>query len=177
MELDDIQKQWSELNRRINKIDDKLSRMSIEKNNTALDWLANKYKWMAIFVAPIGILTMILGIELFGTWICVSYCLYFLIADMMDLYLYRKVKKIDPTTMSISEVSHMAQLCRRRHHQFQLILIPLAIALVSALVYHNLNDANIVISMAIGAGLGLLLGTILYLRMMKRYRILIDQEQ
>lgn len=164
------------MNERINKIDEKLSRQSIEKNSTALDWLANKYKWMAIFVAPIGIMTMIVGRELFGTWICVSYCLYFLLADLMDIYLYRQIKKIDPATMSVSQVSHMARLCRRRHHQFQLILIPLAIALVSALVYYNLNDANIVVSMAIGGAFGLILGTILYLRMMKRYRTLINQD-
>lgn len=174
MELDDIKKQWSEMNERINRIDNTLRLQSLEKKRTALDWIAHKYLMLAIIAPCVGILTTTMAIDLFGSWLTAGFVAFFLIAGGMDIYLYRMVKRINPLTMSVSEVSDMARRCRRRHHQFQLALIPLALALIGTLAFQNVNDQAALIGMAAGGAVGVMLGGVLYLRLMRRYRTLID---
>lgn len=93
---------------------------------SARDRLMANYRKMFAVVAPVGVLTAMPLFRLLPWWAVSLIMLFFVIAAMMDIYLYRGIRSIDLWADGVEEVARKARFYRRRHHLFQLLLIPYA---------------------------------------------------
>lgn len=171
---------WQDLAARVSVLERNMNIMTRntprERNfNTALDSLASKYRRFAT-VALIMIVfvtvnylnpSFLINNRLL---VCIYMALYFALVACMDLWLYSKIKEIDVTTMSVSDVIQRAQYCRKRHLQFVAILIPLAIIFLGLMAYSFLGNTPALTGMAIGAAVGLPIGIVMFRRIMADYR-------
>jgi len=79
--------------------------------------------------------------------------------------------------MRVGEVAAIARLCRRRHHQFMLALIPYAAFILGMFIYFPLkNGDNVWIGAVVGGILGGAIGLRKYLEMMRDYRRISEEE-
>lgn len=130
---------------------------------TSLERLRNRYRRFAILgftMLPLSfvfILKSIFPIE-GGIWITLSFIVYFLTCGFMDTWLYRGLDTIDCLHMSVSEVIEKARYYRKKHLQFVVILIPMAIALLCGLAYFTGWEEHILLGMIVGGSIGFAIG-------------------
>lgn len=107
----------------------------------------------------------------------ISLCLYFAVCSIMDYWLYIKTSSIDVFSMKVGEVATIARLCRRRHHQFMLALIPYAAYILGLFICFPLKHGDSVWIGAVAGGIvGGAIGIRKYLEMMRDYRRLSEEE-
>lgn len=95
---------------------------------------------------------------------------FFILASVMDFWLYKGVSGIDCATMSVSEVLSKALFYRKRHLQFVAFLLPLAFGLVGyEFVIFSDNDA-FVAGGIVGGIIGLGIGIIQLMKFMSDYK-------
>lgn len=97
---------------------------------------------------------------------------YFGLCAAMDRWLYYGIRGIDCTTMTVSGVAHKAMFYRKRHLQFVLVLIPLAILLIGGFLYLTDTDPNVLTGVIVGSIVGLTIGLYNLLQFMTDYRTL-----
>lgn len=102
--------------------------------------------------------------------LALSFGIYFLTVSIMDYWLYNGLKSIDCAEMSVREVAYKATFYRKRHLQFVAILLPLAIALVTFMIWVSTNDPAMIAGTIVGTLLGLAVGTRELLKFMNDYR-------
>lgn len=143
---------------------------------TALENLARRYQRFFTLGLAMALLwsPTFLGASIFPQeWrliLCIYSMVYFLTAVMMDVWLYRGIKSIDCATMAVSEVAARALLYRKRHLQFMIVLIPMAIVFLGMMVAMFAGDGYLVYSVVAGAVLGIIIGTMQFRRFMADYR-------
>lgn len=93
-----------------------------------------------------------------GIWITLAFIVYFLTCGIMDTWLYRGLDTIDCLHMSVSEVIEKARYYRKKHLQFVVILIPMAIALLCGLAWFTGWEEHILLGMLIGGSIGFAIG-------------------
>lgn len=136
---------------------------------SARDRLMRSYRMMFSVVAPIGIVCTLPVHRILPWWGVALIILFFLVAAMMDLYLYRGIRAIDLSVDGVEEVAAKARFYRRRHHLFQILLIPFAI-MIFAIYFCYFTVPEMRWGMVVGGAVGLAVGLSLYLRMMRDYR-------
>ncbi len=102
--------------------------------------------------------------------------LYFTTASIMDYWLYRRVSEIDIFTMKVKTVTEIAKTCKKRHHQFMMILIPLCILTLGLMAYCVIDEPYVLIGMITGGAIGLAIGCQKYFDFMKDYHTLSDND-
>lgn len=130
---------------------------------TSLERLRNRYRRFAILgftMLPISFVFMLKSIFPIegGIWITLSFIVYFLTCGFMDTWLYRGLGTIDCLHMSVSEVIEKARYYRKKHLQFIVILIPMAIALLCGLAYFTGWEEHILLGMIVGGSIGFAIG-------------------
>lgn len=136
---------------------------------SARERLMRRYRMIALTLAPVGIVCQLPMVRFLPLWSIALNVVYFLTAALMDWYLYRGVKGIDLSESGVEEVASQARFYRRRHHQFQIILIPVAVVLLGV-YFTSFTETAFVWGMVVGAVIGLLAGLKMYLDMMGDYR-------
>lgn len=136
---------------------------------SARERLMGRYRMMFAGVAPAGMVCSLPLARLLPWWGLAAVIVFFIIAAVMDYYLYRGVKGIDLSVDGMEEVAAKARFYRRRHHLFQLLLIPCAVFVVS-LYFIYLGGGEIRWALAVGIVVGLAIGLAVYLQMMRDYR-------
>lgn len=171
---EDIQSRWRD-SRIVVRNSMTAEELTDRRIRTALQNLARRYKRFSIMA-----LVMVAWCPLFGfshpyidhkPYLALGFAVFFVTCAAMDRWLYTGISSIDPATMTTSEVVRRSILYRKRHFEFQMILIPMAGALIGTLIYLFQENQEfiwgIVFGMLIGAGIGFFH----FLRFMKDYRI------
>lgn len=179
MTNEEMIKAWVMLDERMSRMEKTLSETldfdKIKRRKTALDRLARRYRRLsAIGLAALGfpILYMV-GDIVTGEWripVSVYMAVYFIICSIMDHDLYLRIKGIDIEEMTVEEVADKALGCRKRHHIYMMVLIPLAIVFLAMLAMAAENNGAILTGMVIGGVVGLAIGLRQYFNFMRDYR-------
>ena len=179
MDPEEMKQQWNDLNKRIEALEDansrQIDRMRLSKLKTAQDRLVSTYQRFSI-IAPLMVLLSLMWIEnrFIGPTIACYFMVFFAIAGLMDLYLWKSLKRLDFNTMGVETIAEQARFYRKRHHIFQVILIIIAIPLLTMLIIHNINDKYMLAGCLCGLIIGVLVGLNAYYRIMNNYRELIS---
>lgn len=180
MTPEQIKQQLDMLGRRLSALEDGHNSgksMNYDKARTALDRLMSTYRRMIVLAAANGVVATVLlsRLLLLPAYASIVLVVFFMVAAIMDAYLLRGLRGIDIKRMGVAQVACKALHYRRRHHQFQLVLIPMAGLLLMVLfhVFAGQQDSAVIIyGMIAGAVVGGLCGVRIYRRMMRDYRTL-----
>lgn len=115
--------------------------------------------------------------EKFRVTITIIMMAYFAVCSVMDYWLYSKVSEIDVFRMTVREIAAIACLCRRRHRQFVLVIIPIAIVVVYFLLFVSIDSASLRIGGITGGIIGGAIGIRKYIEIMGDYRVLSKREE
>ena len=174
MDIDELQDKWCEMNSRLSKLENAYTKDIIGKKKTAQEKLVSQYRVFSIISALFIIISLISWWRLFGAAIGVIFAVYFLMTLTMDLTLMKKVAAIDMSGMPVTEVARRAIDCRRLHHIFQIILIPIAVLILGYLCYTNTVNEYFIWGCVAGAAIGIIIGLRIYFRMMSDYKKIIQ---
>lgn len=152
-----------------------LEKIRIGKQSTSLDRLGARYfrfVVLGLFCAVLSFSFMLSSIfrAYNPIWLTLAFMTYFLTCATMDFWLYRGVGSIDCLRMPVSEVIKKALYYRKRHLQFVLILLPLAIGVCFLLALYCHFDSTIVLGMIVGGATGLAIGLFQLREFMQDYR-------
>lgn len=181
--MDNLQNDWQ--NAVINRHGDPdLDIIVNRRRTTALQSLAKRYRIFsaisAIAIIFIPFVFMRIPTDTAASWATGIFTgIYFLTASVMDSWLASGVSSIDCSTMSVSEVIRRAMLYRKRHLQFMMVLIPMAVILIGGLIYITLNDLSVIdgadrryflFGIVCGALAGVAIGIGQFMQFMRSYR-------
>lgn len=184
---EDIKRRWRET-----EIDATTDRRTIDRivsgrSRTALQRLELRYRRFAIFASAMTVCIPCLMsrgeilpdnvAEICGMgvkwWLITGFAIFFATAAIMDFWLSRGIRGIDVQSWPVAQVIRRALYYRRRHLQFQLILIPMAAMIICGLVSLSRNDMS-VYGMIAGGAVGLAIGLREWLKFMADYRQIAD---
>ncbi len=179
MTPEELKEKWKRLNRESDNMEEKqplpnhrdtlVDNVVSGKTTSARDRLMGRYRMMFSVVAPVGIVCTLPIHHILPWWSVGAIILFFVVAALMDYYLYRGIRGIDFSVDGVEEVAAKARFYRRRHHLFQLILIPFA-AGIMAIYFCNFTETAMRWGLLAGAAIGLVAGLGVYLGMMRDYR-------
>lgn len=183
MELEEYKKMWQESQQRIDNLETQnrkiMERVERGQARSSLDKLAKYYKGFSLLGCSLFFLLLAFlrmadeGIIKSATWIMIFGYAEAAVAVTVDIYLYRAIKRINVSVMSVKEVSAQAARCRKIHLLSQCVLIPLAIGFVIAAGL-SAPDSFVLAGMIVGGVIGLIIGFRKWLDMMRAYRRIID---
>lgn len=151
------------------------------RHRTALTRLAERYKWFSNIAIPI---MLIVPFTIFHNvlkhtpmnlkliWVIFA-MVYFGLCSVMDRWLYNGIKSIDCATMTVNEVSNKALFYRKRHLQFIVVLLPMAIIVIGSLMMLTDITPYFIYGVIAGGILGLVLGLRQFLNFMADYKSLL----
>lgn len=148
------------------------------KRRTALQQLADRYRWFSNIALPMMVLIPFVGFnnvlnlaplgwKLAWSIFAVS---YFGLCSLMDRWLYKGVSRIDCATMTVNEVSEKAMYYRKRHLQFIIVLVPMAIIMIGGLFYLTDRNEYFLYGCIVGGIIGLVIGLRQFLCFMSEYK-------
>ena len=169
-----IKKSWQETRFNPSENPQQLRDIMDGRRRTALDSLARRYRAFS----NIGFIMAAVSVcwyfsPLFGDMgpvISLSMIAYFLLCGSMDNWFCRGVQSIDVATMSVSEVASKALYYRKRHLQAIALLIPIALVLISLMIYARSGDPALLYGLVAGALFGAAIGCIHLRRFLADYR-------
>lgn len=176
MDIDQLQQQWASLDPSIKHITPEAVKRGVARKSTAQDRLWRRYRrmgFMAIFCA-FALFPMMT--HFWGWPLAAAFSVYALLGAAMDFSLWRRVKAIDIVAMPVAEVASRAAACRRTHHLYMAILIPIALTLLGLLAAACIDDQAALWGMSAGLAVGLAVGASTYLRIMREYRHLASED-
>lgn len=147
-------------------------RLRLTRSATALERLVSQYKRLAVISFILSVTYILLNVPFDDIWLNIALGGFFVICGGMDLYLYLGMKSIDVATMGVLEVARRALFYRRKHHQFQIILIPLGACLLFFLGWHVRDNHGMLVGMVCGIIIGAAVGINIYCRIMRDYKTL-----
>jgi O-antigen ligase len=169
MNIDELKSEWQSLNTISKKTDDTtISDIVDGKITSARDHLMKQYKTMFSIVAPIGCAAQFAIFYLLPLYVVICTTIYFVIAGIMDYYLYRGIKGLDLYTEGVTRIATKAKFYRRRHRQFQLILLPMAVILI--ILYFSCATEWQKMGFIVGIIIGLAVGLPTYFKIMRNYK-------
>lgn len=164
---DNIKKDWRDTRVNIKSAVETLDLIMQGKKKSALQSLAQRYLTFSRF-AIIALFFSVPAIfqvmsQVFPLkeciWLAIGFAVIFIVSSAMDRWLYNRIKELDLTAMTVTEIARKAALYRKRHLQFVAILLPMTIALCGAMAAMSGNVymtagmvAGGVTGMAIGVG-------------------------
>lgn len=147
------------------------------RHRTALENLAQRYRRFhrlgliaALMLSPCVAASHLLP-EVWRLPIGIYMTVYFLIASVMDGWLYRGIRSIDCATMTVSEVAGKALFYRKRHLQFMFVLIPMAVIYVGMMAVMT-RDPYFIWGVVAGSAVGAIVGVGQFMKFMDDYRAL-----
>lgn len=177
MDLEEIKRQLDSLDERLARLengsDNKAHISGIERGKiiSAQERLVRRYHRFAV----VGLLMCpVVGILYRGLMPLlprVMFAGFFLVASMMDFYMWKGVKSIDCTTMGVATVAEKARFYRKMHHIFMAVLVVLFVPILGTLMALG-ADEYMMWGMAAGGVVGLAIGVKMYLNIMGEYRTL-----
>ena len=180
MTIEEMRRAWTETADRLERLEGNFTARREEamagKRRTALDSLASRYKRFSlisllfVFISPLYLVNHVFD-DRYGILIPIFMAAYFGIASCMDWWLYKKVSSIDISLMPSEEVVSTVALCRRRHFQFMVILIPLMIGMVVLFILGSEQNKYMIISICFGIIIGLILGLRQLINFMHDYKL------
>ncbi len=173
MNIDELKNGWQSLNTRSKESNDSIVKDVVKgKITPARERLMKQYKTMFSVIAPIACAAQFAIFYLLPVYVIIYATIYFVTAGIMDYYLYRGIKGVDLSTDSVTQVATKAKFYRRRHHLFQLILLPMA-AILICLYFSSATEWQ-QIGMVVGIFIGLAAGIPTYIRIMRDYKQLMN---
>ena len=172
MNPEELKNRWRELDtpRNGDIPDPVIDNVTSGKASSARERLMRRYRMMFLLVSPVGILCTIMTHDLLPLWGMVVILSFFAVAALMDYYLYRGIRSIDLSAEGVEEVARKARFYRRRHHVFQIILIPWAAVILGIYFSCFAQEESMLWGMAAGGLVGLGAGLAVYFQMMRDYR-------
>lgn len=177
MDFNKLQKNWRKAENSMT------SREEHEFNpgrKTTLERLAIRYRSFSVFsmgaaicFAVMFILGKLHDVLEFPTWFIICFEVYFLIASLMDYWLYQGVKSIDCSRMTVEEVLRKTLFYRKRHLQFMAVLIPCALTLMISMGIMLKADPYVIYGMIAGFIFGVAIGVKYFLAFMHDYHTLL----
>lgn len=166
------------LNERMNKLETSnehlIQRLKQETVCSAREKLIRQYRRFAVLAPILGSCQLILLRHELGWGLKLIIAFYFITAGLMDLYLWQGMKGLDLHTLGVVQLARKSLFYRHRHHQFQVILIGIALPTLFMLYLHWEDNVYARWGMLTGLLLGAIAGTSVYFRMMRSYRELAD---
>lgn len=181
MEIENLKSDWRNASEAINP-DNGSGRRFSPGCKTSLDRLMLRYKGFAAMSATMTVLTGVLliiasaeSIEIpVPLWLWICFEAYFLTAAVMDYWLAYRIGAIDCTVMTVDDVLRKTMYCRKKHLQFIVILLPMALALFAGMIYSFNADMAIIYGMIAGFLIGLGIGLKKLSDFLKDYRRILD---
>lgn len=179
---DDLKKKWRDTN--VSMPRDTVSYESITtgKRKTALDNLTRRYLWFSnlelafLLIVPFNLMNLALFPDLkYRMLMVIWFGSFFIIAFVMDRWLYHGIKRIDVFTMSVSEVVAKALYFRKWHIRFIFILIPLALGCLGLLAYIT-DELAFRLGMIAGFLLGVAIGVRQLMAFLADYRSITSEK-
>lgn len=180
MKPEEMKKAWNDTGNSLGNRSQTPDPNIIAAKKTSLDSLRDRYRRFF----TIGFIMAAVSFIMFGHSnmlpeefrlpVSMAFFLYFIIAALMDLWLWKELGRINPVTMTVTEVAGKAMLYRKRHLQFMIVLIPMAITLIGLLCYAFSSEIYFIYGVATGAVLGIIFGIREFRRFMADYRRLSD---
>lgn len=177
MTQEELQLAWADLSERVARLE-RLNGVDPQPDPnrlTSLDRLRLRYRRFAIIAAlfaPVSLCYTLADIfpPQWRLWLGLYMALYFVTASVMDGWLCRRIGEIDVCRMPVAEIYRRTRLCRRRHHQFMAVLIPLAVVFVGLMTYAFAPEPYVIAGIIVGALTGAAIGLREYLRFMADYK-------
>lgn len=180
MDIEDFKKMWNKAEIRPEMTEPQIfAPMARGRIRTSLDTLADTYRrfailgllitqfpWVLLRLGDGGVIQFTWALPLL--WEAVG-----IISMSVDFTLSRKVRDIDVSTMSVTEVVERARMCRKIHLLSQAVLLPLVIAVICVLG-HSIRESFFLYGIIAGATIGIAIGIKQWVRIMKIYRSVID---
>ena len=175
---DDLKRTWQDTRFR-HPSEETINDVTDGKRLTALQSLARRYKRFSIIAlafipCSVGMLNLRLMPEHARVILVIGYALFFLISSVMDSWLSRGITSIDCSRMTVSEVAQKALFYRKRHLQFMIILIPIALALIGYIIFNSVENVYLCVGLIVGVLFGAALGLRGFFDFMADYRTLTD---
>jgi membrane-associated HD superfamily phosphohydrolase len=169
MNIDELKNEWQSLKTMPKQTGDTMVTDVVNgKLSSAREHLMTQYKKMFAFMAPFGCVVLFALAYRLPLSIVIVTTLYILIAAAMDYYLYRGIKGLDLSTEGVTQIVTKAKFYRRRHHQFQLFLIPVVVILIG--LYFSFATEWEQKGLVVGVIIGLVVGLPKYLSLMRDYK-------
>jgi hypothetical protein len=176
MNVDELKNGWQSLNAMPEQTSDPMVADVVNgKISSAREHLMSQYKKMFSFMAPFLFVVLFALSYRLPLCIVIATALYIIMAGIMDYYLYKGIKGLDLSTEGVTQIAAKAKFYRRRHHQFQLILIPMVVILL-ALYFHFVTEW-MQMGLVVGVIVGLAVGLPKYLSLMHDYKQLSHTSQ
>lgn len=181
METDKLKQSWREAGEDMNTSGLGTDAPFNPRIKTSLQRLALRYRAFTIFTWVIACITAAsvalpnanITDPLLTPVVKIAFELFFITASIMDYSLYRGIKSIDCTTMSVDSVLRATLRYRKRHFLYMMVLMPCAIAIFCCMVFQAKQDVYMIYSMVAGFLLGLAIGLKQFLDFMRDYRNII----
>lgn len=152
------------------------------RRRTALQQLADRYKMFSnialpmVLIIPFSAYRIVMneaptGIKL--GWMALA-MIYFGMCSVMDRWLYKGISGIDCAAMTVSEVSNKAMYFRKKHLQFMVVLVPMAILIIGGLVYMTNLNVYFLYGVIAGGLIGLILGLRQFFNFMADYKTIAE---
>lgn len=177
---------WNQLNERITGIEEQLqlcSRKVIDKKlSSSKEQLTAIYRRLFIMgcffaiLFPSLILTHAMDYPdtVMRYYAAGAFAVFFITTAVMDCNQFNSISDMNLNTMSITEVAARARTLKRRHHIYQLILVPLAIVTLTLFTIPLASDRYTIYGIIFGGIVGMALGLRLYLKIMRGYKNLMN---
>ncbi len=173
---DEMKKNWQAANVTIPEKSDTFDSIMNGKRKTALQNLAQRYRWFSnmalvfLLIVPINFMNLHIFPDMKGRIIIVIwFCSFFVICSAMDRWLFHGIEQIDVVTMPVSKVVEKALYYRKWHIRFIFMLFPMAIGCLALLAYF-IDDTYMRLGMLTGFLVGVALGIRQLLHFLADYR-------
>lgn len=181
IDIAQLRKAWQEMGKALG-VNPAIEQPEIlNKMSTALDKLRNRYRFMGIFT--LCVTAMMFPLLLTAEYIAeeyrwaVAFTFVIFLAGMacVDLWLWSGIQRINPLTMSVSEVAHLALHYRKCHIRTVMIALPLALCWMVFIAFATLQSyIQVFWGMACGGAIGLAIGSIILRKFMSDYKKLAE---
>lgn len=177
MDIDSLKQDWRKAGEEMDCRDNGIGAGFNARRQTSLDRLARRYRIFSLvaflFAGNPALYMLSTSSRLGGTvpmWLVLCMEAFFLGASCLDYWLYRGVRSIDTGRMTVEEVIRKSMFYRKRHLQFILVLLPLALAMIAGLAYCFKADRYMIFAITGGFLFGVALGVRALLEFLHDYR-------
>lgn len=175
MNFDSLKNRWAASTRALNTSRDSEPRDM--NRRTSLERLAARYRSftsMSAVMSVVAVITIINAITdsefPFPVWLLLCMEFYFATAAIMDYWLFRGIRSLNCSTMTVETLLRKTLYYRKRHFQFMMVLIPMAIALIIAMCISFHAEIAIIYGMIAGFIIGLAIAVKNLMDFLRDYR-------
>lgn len=154
--IEQLRKTWQEMGKALGLGHNIQQPENLSKMSTTLDKLHTRYKRMGIFalLAAVIMLPVLLYADFISEPdrmpIAFSYAVFLCVMGCIDFWLMGGIERINPLTMSVSEVANLSLHYKKCHMRVVMVAIPVVICWIACFVIATAQDNKPVIWGVIG---------------------------